>query len=44
MIALTDHAKDVVEAIRKAGGEAIEVTVGCEGVRIEKPSVGPKRI
>ena len=44
MIALTDHAKEVVEAIRKAGGEALEVSVGCEGVRIENRSVGPKRI
>lgn len=44
MIALTDHAKEVAEAIRKAGGEALEVSVGCEGVRIENRSVGPKRI
>lgn len=36
MIALTDEPKKVAEAIRKAGGKPFTVSVGCEGVRIEK--------
>ncbi len=36
MIALTDEPAKASAAIRKAGGEAIQVSVGCEGVRIEE--------
>ncbi len=36
MIALTDQAERLIHAIESAGGAAIEVEVGCEGVRLEK--------
>ena len=36
MIALTDEPEKTRRAIEAAGGEAIEVEVGCEGVRMER--------
>jgi len=36
MIALTDDPERVSREIEKAGGEAIPISVGCEGVRVEK--------
>jgi mevalonate kinase len=36
MIALTDEPDKVSKEIERAGGEAILISVGCDGVRIEK--------
>lgn len=36
IIALTDDADKVSEAIEQAGGKALKVSVGCEGVRVER--------
>jgi mevalonate kinase len=36
MIALTDEPDRVSKEIETAGGEAIPISVGCDGVRIEK--------
>ena len=36
MIALTDEPALASAAIKKAGGEAIQVSVGCDGVRVEE--------
>jgi mevalonate kinase len=36
MIALTDDPDRVSKEIEKAGGKAIPISVGCDGVRIEK--------
>jgi mevalonate kinase len=44
MIALTDEPERVSKDIELAGGEAIPVSVGCDGVRIEKGGVRPKRL
>jgi len=43
MIALTDEPKEVSAAIAAAGGEPIQIEVGCEGARVEKNSRGFKR-
>ncbi len=36
MIALTDEPAKAAAAIKNAGGEAIQVHVGCDGVRVEE--------
>jgi mevalonate kinase len=43
MIALTDEPEAVSAAIAAAGGEPIQIEVGCEGARVEKNSHGFKR-